>query len=168
MSFNKLQFKMVVLDALESIEDAIPVSDAALNLLVGTAAQESHYGTYLRQLDEGPALGVFQMEPATHDDIWRNFLAHRRVFMRHIGEAIDTQIIYERTGDWTSPPSHRLIWDLRYSAIMCRIHYYRVPAPLPAWDDVNGLADYWKEHYNTHLGAGTVDEFIENYGKFVL
>ncbi|KAF0118141.1 MAG: hypothetical protein FD149_866 [Rhodospirillaceae bacterium] len=52
-------------------------SPAAEALLLGTAIQESRLGTYLRQTGGGPALGVYQMEPATHEDIWTNFLAYR-------------------------------------------------------------------------------------------
>ncbi|HEV2650775.1 MAG TPA: hypothetical protein VGU69_05935, partial [Rhizomicrobium sp.] len=37
----------------------------ALNLLLGTAAQESG-GTYLAQYPTGPALGLWQIEPNTH------------------------------------------------------------------------------------------------------
>ena len=50
-------------------------SQAARELLLGTALQE----TGLRNIQQvgGPALGYFQMEPATHDDIWENFLAYR-------------------------------------------------------------------------------------------
>ncbi len=49
---------------------------AAEDLVLGTALQESNL-RYLRQLNEGPARGVYQMEPATHDDIWENYLAFR-------------------------------------------------------------------------------------------
>ena len=52
-------------------------SQEAEDLLIGTAAQESHLGTYLRQLGDGPALGIFQMEPATHNDIHENFLRYK-------------------------------------------------------------------------------------------
>lgn len=41
-------------------------SQPAEDLVMGTAAQESRL-TYLRQLGGGPALGLWQMEPATHD-----------------------------------------------------------------------------------------------------
>ena len=51
------------------------VSQEAENLLMGTAAQESALGEYIRQLGNGPALGIFQMEPETFDDIVRNYLA---------------------------------------------------------------------------------------------
>jgi hypothetical protein len=30
-----------------------------------------------------------------------------------------------------------------------------------------GMADYWKQHYNTPLGRGTVEEFISNYQRHV-
>ena len=51
-------------------------SRAAEDLVLGTALQESNLH-YLRQLNEGPARGVYQMEPATYDDIWENYLAFR-------------------------------------------------------------------------------------------
>ena len=47
-------------------------SDNAVNLLMGTAAQESHLGKYRKQIGGGPALGIFQMEPATFNDIVNN------------------------------------------------------------------------------------------------
>ena len=39
-------------------------------LLFCTAAIESNCGEYIKQIN-GPALGVWQMEPATHMDIYR-------------------------------------------------------------------------------------------------
>ncbi|WP_328286209.1 hypothetical protein [Kozakia baliensis] len=48
-------------------------SPSAVNLVTGTALAESR-GAYLRQINGGPALGFWQMEPATHDDCWENFL----------------------------------------------------------------------------------------------
>ena len=49
---------------------------AAQQLVIGTAAVESG-GEYIRQLNNGPARGFFQMEPNTHEDIWINYLAYR-------------------------------------------------------------------------------------------
>jgi len=49
-------------------------SEAAEELLLGTAVQESLNFKYRRQMGGGPARGYFQMEPATHDDIWDNYL----------------------------------------------------------------------------------------------
>lgn len=120
---------------------------------MGTAAQESRL-EYVRQLHEGQALSLFQIEPMTHDDIWDNYLAYRP-------ELVNTVLGAIAAGE--RPPAERLIWDLRYSAIMCRIHYKRVPEALPDAQDVWQLARYWKKFYNTTLGGGTETEFVENY-----
>lgn len=128
-------------------------SEAAENLVMGTAAQESHL-QYIHQLGGGPALSLFQMEPATHDDIWEHYLRYQEDLAARLLDAIDA----------SGPPNAgRLEWDLLYSAMMCRIHYRRVPAALPSANDVEGLAAYWKDYYNTHLGAGTTAEFVHNY-----
>ncbi len=132
-------------------------NEAAESLVLGTALQESNLH-YLRQLADGPARGVYQMEPATHDDIWENFLAFR-------------QELSDRVTAFLVPGQDRvaqLVWNLAYATAMCRVHYMRVPHPLPAPDDVRGLAEYWKQHYNTPQGRGTPEEFIEKYKNAVL
>jgi len=58
-------------------------------------------------------------------------------------------------------------WDLRLATIGCRLRYLKVKEPLPAQDDIHGMARYWKRWYNTSAGRGTVDEFIEKYHEFV-
>lgn len=128
-------------------------SDAAVQLILATGRQESHLA-YLRQLGNGPALGIFQMEPATHDDIWNNYLAYRDELADNVRSlAIGTKQI---------PDPTQMVGNLFYAAAMCRVHYLRVPEPLPAADDLAGQAQYWKTYYNTELGRGTVDEFIAN------
>lgn len=130
-------------------------SEAAENLVMGTAAQESHL-QYLRQLGTGPALGIFQVEPFTYDDYWKNFVNDRDDLRASILTAIRT------TGE---PQADRVVWDLRYAAIMCRIHYRRIPKPLPDASDVWGMARYWKRYYNTAAGRGTEQEFVDNYRR---
>lgn len=130
-------------------------SQAAENLLIGTALVESQL-THLRQLPDGPALGVFQMEPVTHRDLWDNWL-HYRPHLAAImtgesaGQAIDAKI---------------LIWNLRYAAMCCRLQYRRVPEPLPAAADVAGLARYWKSHWNTPHGRGDPEKFVSLYRRY--
>ena len=127
-------------------------SQSAENLIMGTAMQESHF-THRKQLGGGPALGLFQMEPATHDDIWNNYICHRNNL---------NEIMKQFTKD--ALPD-QLENDDRYAAAMCRVHYMRVPEALPFENDVVGLAAYWKSYYNTPSGAGTMNEFIENYER---
>jgi len=148
--------KKQLLDLVERVLDAIGLrSEAAVNLVMGTAAQESHLGRYIRQIN-GPALGICQMEPATEADIWDNWLAYHQ----DVAAAIRGLTGHSGPGLW-------LEWDLAYQIAMCRCHYRRVPAALPAADDVYGLAAYWKQYYNTPAGAGSVGEFISNYRRLV-
>jgi hypothetical protein len=51
---------------------------------------------------------------------------------------------------------------------MARIHYYRVAEALPHKDDLEGMAHYWKNYYNTPQGAGTTGEFMNKYQTMVL
>ena len=57
--------------------------------------------------------------------------------------------------------------DLWLAIIMCRLRYRIVKDPLPPENDIHALALYWKEHYNTYHGAGTVKEFEEKYARYV-
>jgi len=129
-------------------------SDAAEALVLGTAMQESGL-QWLRQLGGGPALGLFQMEPATHDDIWNNYLA----FRPEIAARVERFLVPGRDR------ADQLVWNLAYATAMCRIHYRRVQAALPAATDVAGLAGYWKAHYNTAGGAGSEAEFAANFAR---
>lgn len=125
-------------------------SQAAVELLLGTALQESGLRS-LRQAGGGPALGLFQMEPATHDDIHLNFLAFRP----------DLQDKLRSLCSLFLPEA--LAGSLWYSAAMCRLHYYRKAEPLPAAGNIPDQASYWKRHYNTPLGKGSVTEYLANW-----
>ena len=132
-------------------------SAAAETLLVGTALVESGGLRWLRQRGGGPALGLFQIEPATHDDVWTNFLRYR-------------DPLADKAAAFAAPwPSRheQLITNPAYACVVARLIYYRAPAPLPKADDLVGLARYWKAHYNTALGAGTVPGFLKAYSRFV-
>lgn len=133
-------------------------SKAAENLLMGTAAQESHLGTYLHQLGKGPAKGIFQMEPATHADIWVNYLRYKRPLADELRLMAGMQ----------TPTPETMIGNLYYAAAMARVHYLRVEEPLPKAENPYDLGEYWKEFYNTHQGRGTVEEFVANYRHYVL
>jgi len=128
-------------------------SEAAEELLMLTAATESLCGKYIHQVG-GPALGIFQMEPRTHDDIWEHFLR----FKPGLSEQVKQYGCFSR----------ELPGNLYYACAMARTHYLRVPERLPSATDIDGLARYWKTHYNTHLGAGRPHEAVENYQRFAV
>lgn len=153
---DKEQFAQLIHDVLVDLDSSV-YSLSAVHLLLGTAAQESRFGTYIHQIN-GPALGVFQMEPATEEDIWTHFLTYKP-YLR--------DMVKKSTGVKQPDPYH-LRGNLLYQIAMARLHYYRVPEPLPPSTDIMGMAMYWKQHYNTHLGRGTVEEFQKNYTRYVV
>ena len=138
----------VVLPVIEKLGGGEP----AVQLVYRTGLAESGYRT-TRQYGGGPALGYWQMEPATHLDIWDNFLAYRKELMQLLLDFGETSLV---------PPSpDGLESNSAYACAMCRVHYMRVAAALPEADDLDAQAAYWKQHYNTPLGAGTVEHFKE-------
>ncbi len=149
---NQLR-RYVIRPALSLLDMGSPAAEA---LLLGTAAQESHCGRYLHQLGNGPALGIFQMEPATYRDIWDNYIRYRPKIQERLADLWPMQ-----------PEPEEMVTNLLFGAVMCRLHYRRVPEPLPRAEDLSGLARYWKLHYNSRLGRGTASEFITNWHRFV-
>lgn len=142
-------------------------SEAAQNLLLLTAAVESDMGSYLAQWN-GPALGIYQMEPDTYNDIWENFLHYRTGSNLYL----DVQMfrMYSLEFDEEIPgleDEKSMIGNLYYATAMARVHYLRVPEKLPEANDIEGLASYWKRYWNTDLGAGTVEIAVEKYNKYV-
>lgn len=119
-------------------------SASAEILVVGTALVESGL-RYLRQI-EGPALGFYQVEPATHDDLSENWLRYRP-------EIAGNAMLRPRQAS-------RMVYDLRYATAICRLIYWRRPEALPPPRDLEGMAQFWKAHYNTALGKGDPAKFV--------
>lgn len=133
-------------------------SDTARALLLGTAMVESDL-THTRQIGGGPALGFFQMEPATHSDCWDNWLIHRLELANACRVAAGS-----RRG--SRPAAEELAANPIYAAVMCRIKYWRARAPLPALGP-EGLCRYHERHYNTRLGAVGRTPELEGLPAFV-
>lgn len=121
-------------------------SDTALNLLTGTGLVESGFRVTV-QSGGGPALGWFQMEPATYDDIWQNYLRYRPALAGLIGSI----------AGGGQPAASDVRTNPRLAAAMCRVKYLRSSLPLPKNTALN-LCQYWKQVYNTELGKGQVDD----------
>lgn len=144
-------------DAIDLVVTRLGGGQAARELLLYTGAAESGY-RYRRQIG-GPARGYWQMEPATEEDIRRNYFSHRPGLwetVKDIAECIGlvgTTITYERMRSLEHNPY--------YACAMARVHYLRVPDPLPLAGDLAGQAAYWKQHYNTPAGKGTIEHFLK-------
>jgi len=146
-----LLLSMVIRPALSKINLWSP---SAEELVLGTAIVESGL-TYIRQWGDGPALGLWQVEPATQNDLFTNFLNYR--------PELGSQLMELRAPNLSidGEPRHQPI----YGAAVCRLCYYRKPDALPKAGDIEGQGQYWKQHYNTPLGKGTVTKYAYNVSQ---
>ena len=116
-------------------------SEAAVQLLLATVIHESTVGgvTYLRQLPDGPAIGLLHMEPST----WHEVVAYldRRPQLLPRVEKV--------AGPRTAWKVQRLVGDLYFATAFARIRYWWEPEPLPAVGDRDGITRYWSRYYQT-------------------
>jgi hypothetical protein len=131
-------------------QHGISYTQAAQDLLLGTAIQESRLQN-IKQIG-GPALGFFQMEPATHNDIWINFLSYKPDLAACVSSFIPS-------GE--QPLSSDLITFPKYACAMARVLYFRCPKPIPT--SLEDQAAYYKQYYNTPGGAATTEEYLNNW-----
>ncbi len=153
--FNIKQFRELIVKS--TLNDLLMYSKNAEELMVFTCAVESLGGTYIAQV-KGPALGIYQMEPQTYNDIWQNYIMlHGNLLMRFLSSF---HIVF-------MPPEEMLIYDLRFATAMTRLFYARIKAPLPPADDVDAIWEYYKLYYNTPLGAAQKDASMMKYLNFI-
>jgi len=157
VKYNKEVIKMNPEQLRELITEVLQKADlyspSAVELLMLTAAAETRCGKYIKQIN-GPALGIFQMEPATHADIWKNYLRYHPELVRKIRSL---------SGENWSDVDLALKGNLIYQILLARIHYLRDPKPLPPADDIEALAQYYKRVWNTYKGKATVQDAIMKY-----
>jgi len=130
----------------------LPYDSNVIQLLLGTAAHESHLGKWMKQIN-GPALGLFQMEPNTIKDIQENYLKYRPQLRRQL---LDVSNILD-TSDFISNIDHQIVY--------ARLHYLRVSSSVPV--SLWGQAVYWKTYWNSYKGKGTVKRYVEDYRRLV-
>ena len=144
----------------------IKPSRSAQELLFMTAAVESNCGYYWRQKEDGPAIGIFQMEPNTIDFLWNNYLV-RRHDLRSALLSIATGYYRPMSAALTRRIGIDVIRVVRdnvaFQIALARVNYYRIPKALPKAHDIDALAKYWKKYWNTAHGEGRVDDAIDKY-----
>lgn len=134
------------------------VSPGAQAQLLRTAACESDLRW--RRQQGGPARSWLQVEPATgilvgkwmqrqSDERWKSLLNIGSYKMQGMQRESQLAEIADRLED--SP---------FFAAIVARVLYWSIPSAMPAPHQVMGQAAYWKDHYNTAKGKGTIADFM--------
>ncbi|MCJ8292903.1 MAG: hypothetical protein MJK15_00720 [Colwellia sp.] len=139
---------------------AIPkgYTDESVLAITMIIAHESKRGEYIKQAGTGPALGLIQMEPRTHDSTWKFGDSIRKNALK-LG--IITQYQYDR---FEHPPAERLIYDTRYNVFMARQRLFMKKGALPK--DVKNMSKYLKQHWNSAGGAADNYSYSDDYARW--
>ncbi|MFI3290664.1 MAG: hypothetical protein R3Y46_02160 [Opitutales bacterium] len=129
----------------------------ARDLLLATAVTESDLRARYSQYG-GNAVGIFQIEYITFKDLWHRSIPKTypklyKAMQADFGE-IDFEMLQNN--------------DI-LSAIFARLVYSRAKTRIPYRNDVQAQAQYYKKHYNTHLGKANTNTFVKkknNIHKF--
>ena len=145
MSLSCRQLKDLIERTLTEFDSEL-VTKVSVQLLLCTCAQESGFGTYLRQTN-GPAIGIFQMEEPTFEWL-REYYTNK----------------YPQIAGWEA---REMEWDLKKAIIMARLRYRVAPDPLPEGETAESLWPYYKKFYNSTLGKATEYDFINRVHQYV-
>lgn len=127
----------------------------AVELLVETAAQETHLGAAKDLTIYGAGHGLCQFDHIGFVDVQQRT---KRRLKAKVFDAFRVDI---------DKVMHR---ELEYapllSMIFCRLKYVLVPSAIPA--DLEGRAHYWKKYYNSSLGKGKPEEYVRNAHRIAI
>lgn len=146
-------YKHVVAPVLESCPIRAVDSPAARVLLIATACHESGCGSNLAQRG-GPALGIYQMEPLTHDDTWRRSSLAMQAWLRSYCCGLSR-----------NPDARMLAGNLLYATALARAQYWLSAGGLPDARDIHGIADYWLRNWCRGC-RGTREQFVGSWVKY--
>ena len=128
-------------------------------LLLATAAAESDLRARFQD-SGGDAIGLFQIEYGTFRDLWRRAIPVRRpalwrAMRERFGGAVDGDIKFEE-----------LQKNDTLCALFALVKYSESGRPFPPASDFQAQARFYKEIYNTALGAGSEDRFLAARRRF--
>lgn len=121
-------------------------SDHCVELLAMICAHESLGGKHRKQIG-GPALGLFQIEPVTHNSVWDNSDSIRARAARY---GIEEDV-------------SKLESDDRYSIWVARHYLAMDKNPLPKTPEA--MAAYCK-HYWNRTGKATPAKYLDDYMRW--
>lgn len=159
MAIHKDHLRGLIRETLRHLEPEIPYSEAAVELLMLTAAQETQLGKYLVQL-KGPARGIYQVEPPSERAVLATLeLRHPAIYKKLM--ALNLPIDGQGTKE-----DRDIIFNFAYATALARCYYWLKPGPIPK--SPGDQAAYYKKHWNTYLGKATEAEALSAYCSLCL
>ena len=131
------------------------------NLLLGTAAKESGLGFHLKQANH-QALGIYQISPRMHRNIWDSFLApHAELSSKVRGLASQREFLCH--------PHHELATNLVYATAIAWLIYHRSGIQIDKInkEDITAMGRLWQRHFRSR-NPGTIQSFLESYQTMII
>ncbi|MDP1519451.1 hypothetical protein [Porticoccus litoralis] len=126
-------------------------SQAAENLLLGTAAHESGLGGW----HEGRRVGLYRITPSMHRTVWDNYL------IQHPELASDIRGIAGQHS-FLKDPHGELATNLKYATAIAWMIYRRAEQALPDPANIGALGTYWHRHFRSRP-EGSAKDFVTSY-----
>ena len=137
--------QFVIKPTLESLD---MYSQTAEKLLLGTAAQESGFNPLKTS---GDALGIYQITPDRHRNVWDQYLAFRPNLASKVrGLASQHQFL--------KAPDLELRTNMAYSTAIAWAIYLQSDVQFPEADDAEGLSLLWQQNFS-HAKTGHIETF---------
>lgn len=149
--------KAVGQDVTEQAIDAVTFGDEnTATFLKRVALAESKFGTHENTFKQKGSSGIFQVEKDT---------AYKEV-MRRLDPKSDVGANFRRYNEKLKDSYGIDLTKMSYEdlekpiigAAFARAYFLKIDDPIP--EDLKGQAEYWKDHYNTIEGDGTVARFV--------
>ncbi len=149
------------------LKDMGAYSENAERLLLGTACQESECGRKLVQDGDVPdgGRGIYQMEKITFNECVKLLKQPSRLDLYY---KVLKRAASRAMGTFSMPSEFdfdEMVGNLYFATAFARVNYMRFPEPIPY--SLADQAAYWKTYWNTRLGAGTEEEYVNNWNRFV-
>jgi len=143
---------LVIRDTLQYLNDW---SQAAENLLLGTAAQESGLGGW----NKGRRVGLYHITPAMHRAVWDKYLINNPSLASEV-RGMAGQHSFLRS------PHGELITNLKYATAIAWMIYRRCGQKLPDAHNIVELGKFWHRYFHPKA-KGTVADFVSSYQLLV-
>jgi hypothetical protein len=118
----------------------------AVEMIIETAVTETGLGR-IKDVTDGAGIGITQFDKIPFIDVRDRCIRLKSKIEKELGVDI-TKVNWD---------------DLRYniflSLLFARLLYWLKGDPIP--NTIEERAAYWKLHYNTRLGKGTVEHYLE-------
>lgn len=140
---NSFDIAKMCFDVVDKFGGGLP----AFLLLLETISVETNYAT-TKDTSLKSGFGLTQFDGIAFTDVLvRTSQTNRLKCSTYFDFDIDDVVIEDLQSD-----------PLK-SIIFARLKYKLIPEPIPT--TLHGRAKYWKQYYNSYLGAGTVEHYIE-------